>query len=530
MIRRFAVVFASLALAAAFACSRPAAKTPVRDTLYRHLDGDLPGLDPTTANEELATRVEEMIFRSLVGIDRELRIVPALALSWAVSSDRLVYDFRLDPNARWDDGSPVTSADVAFTIDRVRNPKVPAVNWKWGFEDVARVETPDPLTVIVRFDHPYAERLLAFSVPIVSAAAFTKNPDAMGRHPVGSGPYRLESWQPKQKITLVRRADAPSSQFPFARIVFRVIPDNAVRFQAGSRGELDEFKVTRDQRLAAERGADFQAHNRLLNVSQFLVVEVVYNLHNSFLADRRVRKALALSWPRADSALRLYPPDGASLVSGPYPASARENASDVPLPAYDPAAAARLLEEAGWTLGKDGLRHRGGKKASLEFLYPSAQPSPANIAQIFQQAYGKIGVELTLRTLDWATFTDRFAAGEFELATFANTFLPPHLDQYPYLHSSQAPPNGENAGFYRNPEADRALEAAQRETDEAKRIELYRQVHRIVAADPPADFLWSVGQYWGVSKSLTGVEVSSLGLFHFVPGPLGWKPSPPPKR
>jgi peptide/nickel transport system substrate-binding protein len=529
MIRRFAVVLASMALAAAFACSRSAAKTPVRDTLYRHLDGDLKGLDPTTATEELAMRVEEMMFRSLVGIDRELRIVPALARTWAVSSDRLVYDFRLDPNARWDDGSPVTSADVAFTIDRVRNPKVPAVNWKWGFEDVAKVETPNPLTVIVRFDHPYAERLLAFSMPIVSAAAFAKNADAIGRHPVGSGPYRLESWQPNQKITLVRRADAPANQYPFARIVFRVIPDNAVRFQAGSRGELDEFRVTRDQRPAAEHGTDFQAHNRLLKVPQFLVVEVVYNLHNPFLADRRVRKALALSLPRADTALHLYPPDGADLVSGPYPAGARENASDVHPPAYDPAAAARLLDEAGWKLGQEGLRHRGGKKASLEILYPGIQPY-LNIAQIFQQAYGKIGVELTLRALDWASSQDRLAKGEFELAPYANIFLPPHLDQYPYLHSSQAPPNGENYGFYQNPEADRVLEAAQRETDETKRIELFRQVHRIVAADPPADFLWSVGQYWGVSKSLTDVEVSSLGLFHFVPGPLGWKPIPPPKR
>src|SRR5258708_19925544 len=125
MIRRFAVVFASMALAATFACSRPAAKTPVRDTLYRHLDGDLTGLDPTTANEELAPRVEEMMFRSLVGIDRELRIVPALALSWAVSSDGLVYDFRLDPKAPWADCSPVTSADAPFTIDPLPNPLVP---------------------------------------------------------------------------------------------------------------------------------------------------------------------------------------------------------------------------------------------------------------------------------------------------------------------------------------------------------------------------------------------------------------------
>ena len=74
------------------------------------------------------------------------------------------------------------------------------------------------------------------------------------------------------------------------------------------------------------------------------------------------------------------------------------------------------------------------------------------------------------------------------------------------------------------------MEAARREMDAGRRLELYRQVHRLLAADPPADFLWGADQYWGVSKSLADVEVSPLGLFHFVPGPLGWKPTFPPKK
>ena len=102
-------------------------------------------------------------------------------------------------------------------------------------------------------------------------------------------------------------------------------------------------------------------------------------------------------------------------------------------------------------------------------------------------------------------------------------FFPPHLDQYSYFHSSQKPPNGLNSGFYRNAAVDRALESAQREMDEQRRLELYRQIHRLLAADPPADFLWSVDQYWAVSNRLTGVEVSPLGLFHFLPGPLAWR-------
>ena len=142
------VLVVALGLCAAASCARrEAVSAPAKDTLYRHLDGDPPTLDPTTTNEDFGLRVEDLLFRPLVGIDKERRIVPALALSWAVSSDGLAYDFRLDPKARWEDGSPVTSADVAFTIERVRDPKVPAVTWRWGFDDLAAVETPDPAKI-----------------------------------------------------------------------------------------------------------------------------------------------------------------------------------------------------------------------------------------------------------------------------------------------------------------------------------------------------------------------------------------------
>jgi peptide/nickel transport system substrate-binding protein len=81
-------------------------------------------------------------------------------------------------------------------------------------------------------------------------------------------------------------------------------------------------------------------------------------------------------------------------------------------------------------------------------------------------------------------------------------------------------------GFYKNPEADRAMQAARHEMAEDKRIELYRKVHRILAADQPADFLWGADQYWGLSRRLADVELSPLGLFHFEPGALGWRLAP----
>jgi peptide/nickel transport system substrate-binding protein len=515
-----------LALAALWpvCCARREAAPSFSDTLYRHLEGDPPTLDPTTTNEEIGLRVEQILFWPLVGIDRERRYVPALATSWAVSPDGLAFEFRLDPKARWEDGTPVTSEDVAFTIDRVRDPKIQALNWKWGFEDVVAVETPEPSRAVVRFRRPYAQRLLAFSLPIVSRAAFGRAGNA-DRQPFASGPYRLESWEPNQKLTLVRRMDQSAEAYPFRRIVFRVIPDGSVRFRAGVRGELDEFRISRDQRGEAERSEDFKARDRIVKVPLFSLVLVVWNCRNPILSDVRVRRALARAWPRAEVAKRLYPPDGARLVSGPYPAGVPENAPDVAPPPDDPAESARLLDDAGLAMSGDGFRRRRGRRVSLEFLTWAGQPIYANIGEILRAAYQRVGVELVLRPLDWAAYSQRFAAGEFDIVPTNNMFLPPNLDPYPFYHSSQSPPRGQNYGFYSNPEADRAMEAAQRELVDTRRLELYRQIHRLLAADPPADFLWSADQYWGLSKRLQEVEVSPLGLFHFLPGPLGWRPA-----
>jgi peptide/nickel transport system substrate-binding protein len=514
------------ALAASF-CARREPAVAGGSALFRHLIGDPATLDPTTTTDDSGLLVEELIFRPLIAIDADRRPVPALALTWSVSADGLAYEFHLDPKTTWEDGSPVTSDDVRFTVERIRDPKVPASTWRWGFEDLSAIETPDAATVRFRFQQPYAERLLAFNLPIVCAAAFAraKSPAETGRKPVGSGPYRLAAWEANQKLRLSRRNGAPESSAAFAEVIFRVIPDGAVRFQAGARGELDEFRVGRDQMKIAQASPDFLARHRILKVPQFLEAVVFWNCHSPLLSDPRVRRALARVWPREETARRLYPPEGAALVSGPYPPLVPENASDVPAPTQDLAAGVRLLEEAGWKPGPDGVRRKGGKKASLELLFQAGPTIYANLAEILRSSYEKAGVELVLRPLDWAAFTQRGDAGEFEAQLTARLFYPPNLDPYPYYHSSQWPPKGQNVGFYKDAEADRLMEAARRELDAQKRLELYRKVHRVLAEDPPADFLWGVDQYWAIAKRVDGVQISPLGLFYFSPGPLGWHPA-----
>jgi peptide/nickel transport system substrate-binding protein len=514
----------SAALAVLF-CARREAPAAQKSVLLRHLLGDPATLDPTLTSEENGLVVEELMFRPLVGMDSMRRPVPGLATSWTVSPDGLVYEFKLDPSATWDDGKHVTADDVRFTIDRVRDPKVNAANWAWGFQDLASIETPDPVTVRVRYATPNAGRMIAFSLPIVSEAAFASasGPAQVGRHPVGSGPYKFVSWDSNQKIRLERRADAKDAKYD--EILFRVIPDATVRYQAGVRGELDEFRLTRDQSRAAAGSPEFLAKHRIIRVPQFLEVMVLWNCKSPLLADRAVRRALALALPRGDLAKSLYPPEGASLVSGPYPPGVPENAPDVAPTPYDPAEAARLLDSAGWKAGPDGVRRRGGRKATLDLLTVAGQPVYTNVSEVLRQAYEKVGVELVPRALDWAAYTERGDRGEFDAQFTARLFQPPYLDPYLYYHSTQWAPKGLNTGFYSNREADEAMESARREVDPAKRIELLRTVHRLMAADPAGDYLWGADQPWAVARRVDGVEISDFGLFHFLPGPLGWRPA-----
>ena len=163
-------------------------------------------------------------------------------------------------------------------------------------------------------------------------------------------------------------------------------------------------------------------------------------------------------------------------------------------------------------------------------ICPTGYAIYGQIGEILRQAYEKVGVELVLRQLEWAAFTERTQKGECDVQFASRIFFPPNLDPYPYYHSSQFPPNGENTGFYKNPETDRLLEAARVELDPARRLDLYRDIARRLAEDQPADFLCDADQNWAIAKRVDDVKVSSIGLFHFLPGPLGWRPAPAEAR
>jgi peptide/nickel transport system substrate-binding protein len=515
---------ASLFILAGMLSAPPASTSKHPDLLQAHLESEPATLDPILTTDTSGHVVESLLFTPLVAFDRNLSPVPGLAQSWTASPDSTTFSFQLDPRATFDDGAPVTARDVRFTIERIRDPSVPALARKSDFEDLESVEVPSDRVVRVHFSRPYSERLLAFDLMILPEHVFRRGETAArdyGRRPTGNGPYRFVRWDPGRAIVLERRRDPAGAGARIPRVIFRILSDPSTWTKAGLRGELDEFRVPQSLAPRLERDSRFSARYRMLQVPRLAQTAIVWNCRHPFLSEAAVRRALGLAIPSAQIVETLYR-GRARLVSGPYPAGVVENAPDVaPLP-YDPRRASELLERAGWRRDSSGIVSNGGDAASFALLIPAGQNASLQVAQILESEYGKLGVKMAIQALDWPALSARLDAGDFDACLSETIFYPPNLDPYIAFHSSQTPPNGQNTGFYRNPVVDRLIEAARVEGDRNKRLDLYRQIHRRLAEDQPNAFLFTVDVLWAVHRDLRDVETSPLGLSLFQPGRRAW--------
>ncbi|HTO86545.1 MAG TPA: ABC transporter substrate-binding protein [Thermoanaerobaculia bacterium] len=494
-------------------------------TLYRRLFGE-----PGSLNAVLQTDVPEQLVlqylsRNLFDFDDRLALVPGLAERFETSPDGLSFTVHLRPEAVWEDGVPVTPSDAVFTIRKIADPGTSSPLYKSFFEDLVSVEEAGPHAFRARFRRVDAYRAMAFALPLLPArrfqgVAFDRAPD--NRAPLSNGPYRLTSWKAQESITLERNLRYWGPRGYFDRIVFRVVPENAVAYRALVQGDLDESWI--DAPLK-QRAAEDPAFSQCCRVVEFYDLDYNYialNARLPFFADPRARRAVTMLLDREGIARHLFQ-GSARVISGPWaPESPAYDSSVEPLP-FDPKGAAALLEDLGWRdTNGDGIRDRDGREFDFELLVSAGNTIGRQIDETFAAALARVGVRARVRPLEWASFVERVDSGAFEAASLASSASDPNPDPYPYWDSSQWPPRGLNSGFYRNPEADRLMEQARGERQEDRRIAIYHRLHRIFRDDAPAVFVVNATKKYGLRRRLQGVETSPLGLFGIWPGPLGW--------
>lgn len=531
--RRIALL---LALALSFSCAReerrteaPAANGLPQDggTLVRRLDTDVATLHPLRATSRNERYVANYLFTPLVYLDRELEPVAGLAESWKISDDGLLYTFELNEDATFSDGTPVRASDVVFTIRKIVDPASEAVQIASGFAslDPAKLRAVGDTTVEVGFREPLASQLLRFNDVLVIPERIYGTGDfatAFDRRVVGSGPYKLLRHDRGRELVLERRDDYWTDKPHIDKVIFKVIQDHNVAWNALRKGEIDETAVASDVWLHEKENASLA---RTIRFERFYALNynfIAWNLRNPSLADSRVRRALAMCVPTESLVQELYR-GTARAMSGPFTPDMWAYNPNVPVLRYDPEEATKLLAAAGWKRS-DGESpvEREGKPLEIELLIMSGGASTKQFAQMLQSELGRIGVTLKIVTLDGSAAIQRILDGNFE-AAYMSWDLDPDPDPFALFHSSQLPPSGQNFVFYVNEEADRLLVEARRELDQSKRKLLYARLHELLAADQPYTWTFQVSSKWAVNRRVQGVELSrGFGPYLWYPGEFAW--------
>jgi len=469
--------------------------------------------EPEILNEAVNSMVASvyvgnLIFSKFVKLNDRMELVPDLITeiptiaNGGISSDHLTYTYHIRKNARWHDGAPVTSYDAAFSYEVMMHPDI-NVETRQGWDIVSRVETPDSQTIVFHLREVYAnfagdcfydESVLPRHLLRGALGAAFQNAD-FHRHPVGSGPFVFGEWVPGSHL-IVRANRRYYGDGPYLdEIVIKFIPDdNALVLQLET-GEIDGIDNAPNALLGAMgrlKGSRLYRNPALFNEHLDL------NCEHPVLRDRLVRRALALATNREELSEKVYSGVWIPAYGDDYPRSPYYTGAVEELNAFDPAQAAKLLDEAGWRdRDGDGIRERNGKPLRLSISTTTGNLNRERTELVLKDQYGKIGVDLSVKNYH---FSEMYASydeggvlrrGTYEIALYAALMPPDPSTKDGTYSASFLPPKGQNFTRIINERLTRLLAEGGRTVAFAERKRMYDEAAIIVAEEAPViPLLW----------------------------------------
>ena len=465
-----------------------AAGAPPRDAIVIGLVAEPVTMDPPQITDLNSARVTKRIFEGLVGQELgSYKLVPGLAQSWDISRDGLTYTFRLRPNVTFHDGTPFNAEAVKFVFERQLNDKGPyyatgTYPYVKGFlGNVAGVEVLDGSTVQIKLKAPltpFLQYLAHQSLFMFSPESLKKWGKDVVKHPVGTGPFKLEMWEPGVKVVLARN-DAYWGGAPKIRqAIYVPIVEAQARLVALKTGDIDlTMDVPPDSLDELRRDPNLV----VAESNSSAVWYVTLNTRHPILKDRRVRQALNHAVNKEAIIRDIL--RGTAIVSrgpispvyGPY---YEENTARYP---HDLEKARALLKDAGYAGGFE-----------LGFLVPesgSGMQSPVEMATVIQANLAQIGVRAKIQTMEWGAYLRKYLEQPdmAEMSWNPSIGDPDHM-MYMLLSSDRFPP-AFNSGYYQNDRVDDLLRRARTTLDEKARVPLYKEAQKLVVEDAPWIFV-----------------------------------------
>ncbi|MGP7817363.1 ABC transporter substrate-binding protein [Niallia sp. 01092] len=480
--------------------------------------------------------INSVIFSSLVNIDDKGKPYPQLAEKWDISADNLTYTFHLRPDLKFSDGSPLTAEDVAFTLTMLHDPKydgatdISLVHIKGGqaykegkADKIEGIHVIDNQTIKIETEEVNAQALTMLGGPVLSKAYYGKeykrgNLDYIKTtflKPIGSGPYYLEEYVAGQELRFKANPYYYEGKPDTEEFIYKVTDPNT-NFQLFQTGETDyeRFDATPDnfEQLSSLGFAN-------IDLSQASVYGyIAFNNSNELFRDNKVKQAFFYGLDRKKIVDSYY--QGYATVAD-VPASPvlwSYTNKDVKKYDYDLERAKKLLDEAGWKAGKDGIREKDGKKLKVTFIGSKTRPLNDTIIAMATENYKKMGVDFDAELLDPNALFNKTQKGDYDLAFFESSMIiDPHDNAKNFLSD-----NPNNISKYNNPKADELIKKGISTVDMDQRKEVYGELYKELTEDPPVLYVYyrkflfasnarmeglKTNPFNGISNSLSKAEI-----------------------
>lgn len=478
------------------------------------------------------------VYETLAELDRatapKYLLAPLLATGWVESADHLTLTVTLREGVRFHNGEPFSSADVVAVFDTLMNPKLPTQTRRGYLVDLESYKAAGPSTVVFKWKRSLvsAARDLLTMVPMMPRSALAGDfaTAAVLRAPIGTGPFKFESWEPKKAITF-RRFDGYWGTPPHLdAIVIRPVADANAATQLWEAGEFELMTQIPPRTWRAIESAESknawaqQGYNRsAFTDNQYSFV--AWNHAKPYFADARVRRALAMLFPW-DAVTKNVDLGLETPTTCPYyPPSNSCDPKVVQLP-FDPPRAMALLDEAGWKVTKPGTpREKDGVPFRFTFMANANSVRMGKLLPLYQEQLKSAGIEMRIEPTETATYVTRLRDHDFDAAALSWATLDVESDNFQVFHSSQIT-GGSNYVSYKDATVDAWLEQIRVEPNEEARMKLQRQVHRKVYEDQVYLFLTRRPLLDAIAKNVHGLK-PSLAWYDLR---KAWLSLPEPKR
>lgn len=447
-------------------------------TLIVRAFGDPMSFNPDTLPDDYGYAIVQNLFNRLVKLDASKQVIPDLATKWDVSDDGKIITFHLRDDAHWHDGKPVTSKDVKYTFDVIK--ENPAYFMSTRLEIVDSIDIPDDYTVVFNMNQAdvsfiaelgwYATFILPEHI-FNNGQAWEDNPATMD--PIGSGPFKFGEFKQSESVTIVANPDYHEGAPKIDKIIFSIIPDDATAVQALVNGEIDVLESVPAANVDELLG---NKNIRMVLNEYPSPIRIIFNFNSELVSDVNIRKAIATAIDKEEISQKIF-----NGVQKPeynmYPSLIEwaSNSEDTS-PRFDIEGAMKILEDAGYKKDADGFYIRG---ITMDIFEDGGCP---DIAKLMAASLEKAGIELKIQVHEFNAWNDKVVVQRDFMIEMQGGFMGPDPAA---LEKRFATGEFNNLGSYSNKKFDELLVKAVATGVQEDRAILYKEAQKIMAEELP---------------------------------------------